>query len=42
MSEKEIAQKLEDIEKSFKSIKQHVNDIEKRFEELKSLCEKRD
>ena len=41
MSEKEITQKLEDIEKSFKSIKQHVNDIEKRFEELKSLCEKK-
>ena len=42
MSENEIAQKLEDIEKSLKSIKQYVNDIEKRFEELKSLCEKRD
>ena len=40
MTEKEIIQqKLEDIEKSFKSIKQHVNSIEKSFEELKLLCE---
>ena len=40
MTDKEtILQKLEDIEKSFKSIKQHVNNIEKSFEELKLLCE---
>ena len=42
MSENEIAQKLEHIEKSLKNIKKYVEDIEKSFSELKSLCEKKE
>ena len=41
MSENELEQKLEHIEKALKNIKKYVEDIEKSFSELKIICEKK-